>query len=152
MLLIRQEPRWIMDLNLYKGSVDSSKKDEGELTVGKRLLSRVTKAHKHTIDIVVYDALACNSSWINHCTTNKVISVIHGKDNNITSIKEVKTRINKSNIKEIWQDERRECEVKAYEETFKIGKVTDSLRFVKFSKKTNQGKYSQERPLYCRFS
>ena len=66
-----------MDFELYKGSEDSSKKDEGELTVAKRLLSRVAKEHKNTLDVVVYDALACNSSWINHCTANQVIPVIH---------------------------------------------------------------------------
>lgn len=142
MSLIGKEPRLIMDFELYKGSEDSSKKDEGELTVAKRLLSRVAKVHKPTVDVVVYDALACNSSWINHCTTNNIIPVIHVKENNVTSIKEVKTKINKSNVKEVWQDEKRDCEVKVYEETFEMDQVTDPLRFVKFSKKTNQGKYS----------
>ena len=77
------------------------KKDEGELTVAKRLLSRIVKEHKNILDVVVYDAMACNSSWNNHCAANKVTPVIHVKDNNITSIKEVKTRINKSNVKEV---------------------------------------------------
>ena len=143
MSLIGKEPRLIIDFKLYKGSMDSSKKDEGELTVAKRLLNRVTKEHKHTIDVVVYDALACNSNWINHCKENQVIPVIHVKDNNVTSVKEVKTRINKSIVKEVWQDEKRACEVKAYEETFIMDEITEPLRFVKFSKKTRQGKYSQ---------
>ncbi|HHX61770.1 MAG TPA: transposase [Epulopiscium sp.] len=33
--------------------------------------------------------------------------------------------------------------VKAYEQSFKMDGVTDPLRFVKFSKKTPEGKYSQ---------
>lgn len=143
MSLIGKEPRLIIDFELYKGTEDSSKKDEGELTVAKRLLSRVAKEHKHTIDVVVYDALACNSSWINHCLANNVTPVVHVKDNNITSIKEVKTRINKSNVKEVWKDEKRECEVRAYEEAFKMHEVIEPLRFVKFNKKSKQGKYSQ---------
>lgn len=57
MSLIGKEPRLIIDFELYKGIEDSSKKDEGELTVAKRLLSRVVKEHKHAIDVVVYDAL-----------------------------------------------------------------------------------------------
>jgi len=61
MSLIGKEPRLIIDFEMYKGTEDSSKKDEGELTVAKRLLSKVVKEHKHTIDVVVYDALACNS-------------------------------------------------------------------------------------------
>ncbi len=93
----------IIDFEMYKGTEDSSKKDEGELTVAKRLLSKVVKEHKHTIDVVVYDALACNSIWINHCLKSKVIPVIHVKDNNVTSIKEVKTKINKGISKETWR-------------------------------------------------
>ncbi len=143
MSLIGKEPRLIIGLELYKGTEDSSEKDEGELTVAKRLLSRVCKEHKNTLDVVVYDALACNSSWINYCIDHKVIPIVHVKDNNITSIKEVKTKINKSNVREVWQDEKRECEVKAYEEIFKMDEVTVPLRFVKFSKKSKQGKYSQ---------
>lgn len=118
MSLIGKEPRLIIDFELYKGSEDSSKKDEGELTVAKRLLSRVVKEYKNTLDVVVYDALACNSSWINHCTVNKVTPLVHVKDNNIGSIKEVKAKINKSDVKEVWQDKKRECEVKTYEEAF----------------------------------
>ena len=143
MSLIGKEPRLIIDFELYKGSEDSSKKDEGELTVAKRLLGRVAKEHKHMIDVVVYDALACNSSWINHSIANKVIPVVYVKDNNITSIKEAKTKINKSSKKEVWQDEKRDCEVTAYEESFYMDEVTDPLRFVKFRKKTKTNRYSQ---------
>ena len=143
MSLIGKEPRLIIGLELYKGTEDSSEKDEGELTVAKRLLSRVCKEHKNTLDVVVYDALACNSSWINYCMNHKVIPVVHVKDNNITSIKEVKTKINKSDVKELWQDKKRACEVKAYEETFEMDEVTEPLRFVKFSKKSKQSNYSQ---------
>ena len=114
MSLIGKEPRLIIDFELYKGSEDSSKKDEGELTVAKRLLSRVVKEYKNTLDVVVYDALTCNSSWINHCTVNKVTPLVHVKDNNIASIKEVKAKINKSDVKEIWKDEKRDYEVTVY--------------------------------------
>ncbi len=74
---------------------------------------------------------------------NKVTPVIHVKDNNITSIKDIKTKVNKSNVKEIWQDEKRDCEVKAYDEAFEMDEVAEPLRSIKYSKKTKQGKYSQ---------
>ena len=41
--------------------------------------------------------------------TNKVIPVIHVKDNNIISIKILKAKINKTNIKTAWQGEKRNC-------------------------------------------
>ncbi len=40
MILIGKEPRLIIDSEIFKGSRNSSKKDESELTVAKRLLSR----------------------------------------------------------------------------------------------------------------
>ena len=98
---------------------------------------------KGLVDVVVYDALACNSIWINHCINNKIIPVVHVKENNISSIKEIKSKINKSKSKAEWRDCKRSCMVKAYEESFKMDGVTGTLRFVKFSKKTPEGKYSQ---------
>ena len=61
MSIVGSEPRLVLDFELYKGTIDSSKKDEGELTVAKRLLSRVAKEHSKIIDVVVYDALALGS-------------------------------------------------------------------------------------------
>lgn len=83
MSFIGSGSRLIIDFELYKGSKDSSKKDEGELTVTKCLLTKITTEHKHTIDVVVYDVLACNSVWIKHCIESKVIPVIQVKDNNV---------------------------------------------------------------------
>ena len=37
---------------------------EGEQNVAKRLLTDVVSVHKKLIDVVVYDALACNSVWM----------------------------------------------------------------------------------------
>lgn len=143
MSLVGSYPKRILDFELYKGSSDSSKKDEGELTVAKRLVEKVRKTYRSMVEVVVYDALACNSVWINQCLANKMTPVIHVKENNICSIKEVKRKIGKNNCIEDWYDEKRECEVKAYEESFEMDGVKSSLRFVKFSKKTLQGKYSQ---------
>lgn len=101
------------------------------------------QTYNRLVDIVVYDALACNSVWINHCINNKITPVVHVKENNISSIKEIKSKINKTKCKEEWQDLKRDCQVKAYEESFRMEGVTDPLRFVKFSKKSPEGKYSQ---------
>lgn len=97
---VGNHPRLTIDFELYQGSSDSSKKAEGELIVAKRLLERVRQTYNSMVDIVVYDALACNSIWINHCINNKIIPVVHVKENNISSIKETKSKINKSKYKE----------------------------------------------------
>ena len=57
------------------------------------------------------------------------------KDNNINSIKEVKSRVNQSIEKDAWYDEKRGCEVSVYEDKFNMYGVMEPLRFVKFTKK-----------------
>lgn len=143
MSLVGSHPRLTINFELYQGSSDSSKKAEGELTVAKRLLERVRQTYNSMVDIVVYDALACNSIWINHCINNKITPVVHVKENNISSIKEIKNKINKSKCKEEWRYSKRSCVVRAYEKGFKMDGVRGTLRFVKFRKKTHEGKYSQ---------
>ncbi len=143
MSIVGSEPRLVLDFESYKGTIDSSKKDEGELTVAKRLLSRVAKEHSKTIDVVVYDALALGSGWINHCNEHNITPIVHVKDNNINSIKEVKIRVNQSIEKGAWFDEKRGCEVSAYEEKFNMDGVVEPLRFVKFTKKKTKVDRSQ---------
>lgn len=112
MSLVGNLPRLTIGFELYQGSSDRSKKTEGELTVAKRRLG----------------------------INNKITPVVHIKENNISSIKEIKSKINKSKYKEEWLDSKRSCVVKTYEEGFKMYGVTETLRFVKFSKKTPEGK------------
>ena len=57
-------PKLVIGFEMYKPGQDAVSKDEGELNVAKRLLSCTMKSHKGLIDVVVYDALACNSVWI----------------------------------------------------------------------------------------
>ena len=51
----------IIDFEQYKPCKDSAIKDEGELTAAKRLIKRVSENNKNLLDVVVYDAIACNS-------------------------------------------------------------------------------------------
>ncbi len=140
---IGEEPRVILDYECYHGTMDSSNKDEGELTVAKRLLTRVIKTHRNLIDVVVYDALACNSSWINHCLDNDVIPIVRVKNSNIISIKEVKKKIGKTDVILDWYDEERQCKVQVYEEKFYMDGVEPPLRFVKFAKRNSDKKRAQ---------
>jgi len=64
---------------MYKPGQDSASEDEGELNVAKRLISSVVKSHRDLMDVVVYDALACNSIWINHCSNLGINAVVRAK-------------------------------------------------------------------------
>ncbi|WP_242975800.1 hypothetical protein [Desulfosporosinus sp. FKB] len=57
-------PKLVIGFEMHKPGQDAATKDKGELNEGKRLISNVVKSHKNLIDVVVYDALACNSIWL----------------------------------------------------------------------------------------
>jgi hypothetical protein len=136
MSLVGEEPNLVLDFEMYNPKVDSHSKDEGELNAAKRLLSKVTSVHKSLVDIVAYDALACNLTFINHCIEVGVDAVIRVKKNNNNSIRNVKRTVNKKEKVEIWENETEIIEV--YEETFHMSGVEQPLRYIKYAKKKDQ--------------
>ena len=70
-------------------------KDEGELNAAKRLITDVTRTYPYFFDVVVYDALACNSQWINQCLDLELDIVVRAKKNKNNSLKEIKNYVNK---------------------------------------------------------
>ena len=94
-------PVLTVGFEMYKPGVDSISKDEGELNVAKRLITDVSRTYGNLFDVVVYDALACNSKWINHCLNLEVDVVVRVKNNNNNSIKAIKKKINKQEPIEI---------------------------------------------------
>ena len=128
-------PKLVIGFEMYKPGQDSASKDEGELNVGKRLISGVVESHKKLIDVVVYDALACNSIWINHCKSLDIDVVVRAKNNNNKSLRFAKTKVNKSEAVEIWEDEKGFEKVEVYESTFTMDNVEQPLRFAKFALK-----------------
>ncbi len=101
---IGEGTKLVIDFEQYKPGEDSATKDEGELTVAKRLIKRVSENHKNLLDVVVYDAIACNSEWINTCILAGIETVVRVKSNNIESIKEAKKKVNKMDEVAIWAD------------------------------------------------
>jgi predicted transposase YbfD/YdcC len=136
-------PKLVLDFEMYKSAEDSATKDEGEQTVSKRLLSNVVNDHKGLIDVVVYDALVCNSVWFNHCAELGVDTVVRAKNNNNKSLRDVKKKVNKMDEVDVWDDEKGYENVKVYESTFKMDNVDRKLRYVKFLMKYPDGKRSQ---------
>jgi predicted transposase YbfD/YdcC len=135
-------PNWLLVLRCTTGE-DSESKDEGELNVAKRLLSSTMKSHKKIIDVVVYDALACNSVWINHCKNLGVDTIVRAKNNNNNSLRLVRKKTNKSEVVDVWEDEKGFEKVEVYESTFIMDNVDQPLRFVKFAMKHKDKKRTQ---------
>ncbi len=140
---IGEGAKLIIDFEQYKPAEDSATKDEGELTVAKRLIKRVSENHKNLLDLLVYDAIACNSEWINACIQSGLDTVVRVKGNKIESVKEIKKRINKYDEVEIWEDVKGYESIKVYEDTFRMKNVDKPLRFIKFLMKKTDGKRSQ---------
>ncbi|WP_291299883.1 transposase [Desulfosporosinus sp. BICA1-9] len=126
-------PKLVIDFGMYKPGQDAVSKDEGELNVGKRLLSGTMKSHKGLMDVVVYDALACNSIWINHCKSLGIDAIVRAKNNNNKSLRFAKKAANKTEAVEVWEDEQGFEKVQVYQSTFKMDNVEQPLRFVKFA-------------------
>ena len=99
------------------------RRDEGELIASKQLISDVAETFKNFIDVVVYDAIACNSFWINHSIDLGIDVVVRVKKNKNNSLKEVKAKTNKQDPIEIWTDEKEIESVKVYESEFMMDNV-----------------------------
>ena len=143
MSIVGDGPKLVIDFENYRPGQDSQVKDEGEQNVAKRLISSVVENHKNFIDIVVYDALACNSVWINHCKNLGIDAVVRVKNNNNKSLRQVKNKVNKSEPVEVWNDEKGFEKIEVYEDTFIMDKVEKPLRFVKYKMKYPNKKRSQ---------
>ncbi len=140
---IGEGAKLVVDFEQYKPGEDSVKKDEGELTVAKRLLKRVVENHNGLIDVLVYDAIACNSEWINACIKADLSVVVRMKNNNIDSVRKIRKKVNKSEAIAIWTNIKDFESVKVYEETFWMKNVDRKLRFVKYLMTRHDGKHSQ---------
>ncbi len=99
--------------------------------------------HKQLLDVVVYDALVCNSVWINSCLDYGIDTVVRVKKNNNKSLKQVKALASKSEPVVIWNDEKGISEVTVYEKTFIMAGVEQPMRFAKFALKYADHKRSQ---------
>ncbi len=139
--IVGDDLKLAVDFEMYNPKIDSSSKDEGEQNVAKRLLSRVVSIHKKFIDVVVYDALVCNSTWFNHCAALGVGTIVRVKNNNNKSLREAKRIVNKIEPVVIWEN--RKCIIEVYEQVFTMSGVAEPLWFVKFAIKYPNKKRSQ---------
>ena len=102
MRTIGAKPRLVPGFEMMRTDQDSTDKDEGELIAEKRLIADIRSSYPKLIDVVVYDALACNSKWINHCLDSKDDCVVRAKKNNNNSIKTIKKKVNKLDPVAVW--------------------------------------------------
>ena len=141
MSLVGEGINLVIDHETYKYKNEANDTGEGELKTSLRLLNRAVYAHKGLIDVVAYDALACNAPFVNQCRQLDIEAVIRVKKSHMLAIKKVKKDTNKKSSIKKWQDKNQT--IKAYESMFYMDGVEQSLRYIKFEKKNKGGDRSQ---------
>ncbi len=134
-------PKLVVGFDTYKPGEDSVKKDEGELNAAKRLLTNISKTYSNLFDVVVYDALACNWQWFNHCLGLDLDIVVRAKKNKC--VKKVKRLANKRGPVLTWQSEKDHAQILVFESQFMMTDVDRPLRFVKYLYKYDNGRRYQ---------
>ena len=94
MSLIGEGANLVIDYEMIKHREEANDTGEGEIIAAKRLLNRAVSTHKGLIDVITYDALACNSVFLNECINLNIDAVIRVKDNNNLAIRKVKKETN----------------------------------------------------------
>jgi len=141
MSLIGDGANLVIDHEMIKHRKEANDTGEGELIAARRLLNKGVRANKGLIDVVTYDALACNSIFVNECIDLNVDAVIRVKDNYNLSIRRVKKTTNTKHPIRSWHDG--DYKIKAYESKFYMDGVERPLRYVKFAKRKSNGERSQ---------
>ncbi|WP_378956949.1 hypothetical protein [Pelosinus sp. sgz500959] len=136
---VGQDPHIIIGQEMLKPKIDSTSKDEGELSAAKRLLHQLHKQHRHFADVIVYDALACNAPWINAVKSYNIDTVVRVKDMRLNIVKDAKLVFKNRTSNTTWvfyKTSTKRVTVSVWETAIKINGVTDPLRFIKFVEKT----------------
>ena len=141
MSLIGDGANLVIDYEMIKHRKEANDTGEGELIAAKKLLNRAVSTHKGLIDVVTYDALACNSVFLNECLSLNIDAVIRVKDNYNLAIRNVKRETNTKQSTRCWHDG--EYEITAFESIFNMDGVQSPLRYVKFAKRKSNGERSQ---------
>ncbi len=141
MSLIGETTSLVLDFEMIKHKCEANDTGEGELITARKLLNRVVSAHNGLIDVVAYDALACNAPFINECINKDIEAVIRVKKSHILSIKKVKKETNIKNHTHTWQDGN--TRIRSYESLFYMDGVERPLRYIKIAKKNENGSRTQ---------
>lgn len=148
---VGKDPNIVLGQEMLFPKLDSSNKDEGEMTAAKRLMQNLHKHYGNFADIVVYDALACNAPWINTIKSYSMDSVIRVKNRRLNIVKTAAANFKSRPFDKTWIYSESHCSkttISAWETTVTMNGVDSPLRYVKFlkkvtDKKTNKSKYTQ---------
>ena len=86
--MVGSDPHIVLGQEMLEPKKDSSNKDEGEITGGKRLIKKLYKEYHHFADIIVADALYCKSTWVKEVLSIGMDVVVRVKDRRLNIVKD----------------------------------------------------------------
>ncbi|QQK78844.1 transposase [Salicibibacter cibi] len=133
---------------------DGEDKDEGEQTVGKRLIRNLYDTHRHFADVIVGDALYVNAPFINDVRAIGMDAVIRVKNKRLHLVQDALGLFQHREADEHWsikdpepkakrkKQKQKHIHVEAWdEEGFEMGGVPQPVRFLRFRETITENKY-----------
>jgi len=133
----------ILGQEMLEPKKDGSKKDEGEITGGKRLIKNLYKQYHHFADIIVADALYCKSTWIKEVLSIGMDAVVRVKDERLNIVKDALALFKCKEADESWTVKKKNNNytiIKAWDEDhFEMPASDIKVRFIKFVEQIHTG-------------
>lgn len=133
---VGSDPHIVLGEEMLEPKKDSSDKDEGETTGGKRLINKLYKQYHHFADIIVADALYCKSTWIKEVQSIGMDAVVRVKDERLHIVKDALAIFKCRKADKNWIVKKKSnnyIKIKAWDEdNFEMSDSNIKVRFIKF--------------------
>ncbi|NMA57204.1 transposase [Clostridium cochlearium] len=140
---VGSDPHLLLGQEMLEPKQDSSDKDEGEITGGKRLIRRLYKEYHHFADIIVADALYCKSPWIKEVLSIGMDAVVRVKDERLHIVKDALALFKCREANKEWivnKGSKSYIKIKAWDEdNFEMADSEIKVRFIKFIEEIHNG-------------
>ncbi|WP_392486745.1 transposase [Haloimpatiens sp. FM7315] len=140
---VGSDPHIILGQEMLEPKKDSSNKDEGETTGGKRLIRKLYQQYHHFADIIVADALYCKSTWIKEVLSIGIDAVVRVKDERLHIVKDALALFKCREADKEWiinQGSKKYTKVRAWDEDIlEMSSSNIKVRFIKFSEEFHIG-------------
>ncbi|NMA58476.1 transposase [Clostridium cochlearium] len=144
---VGSDPHIILGQEMLEPKKDSSDKDEGELTGGKRLIKKLYKEHHHFTDIIVADALYCKSTWIKEVLSIGMDAVVRVKEERLNIVKDALALFKCRQANKEWivnKGSKSYIKIQAWDEdNFEMADSEIKVRFIKFVEEIYNGDKSE---------
>jgi hypothetical protein len=148
-MTVGADPHIVLGMEMLKPKLDGSKKDEGEMTGVKRLLTGLHARHGQFSDVIVVDALYMNAPFINLAKSINVDVVIRAKDITLNIVQDALALFRARKADKEFNDTEKRVEV--WDESgFHMKGTGENIRFLRFVEywKTKNG-VEMRREMWC---